>query len=447
MSARVIRIVAMGLWLVGPASSPIAEAQTPVQGEAVRRYVDETRGLRTDEIVALALKNAPSILAARARVEAAHGEVTQAGQRPIPTANIERREEVGGTDNLMTVGIMLPLDISRREARTNVARQQAVSAGHVEADAERLLASAVRGQVARLLASVRQLDVRERIWNAARQTRDLLAARAESGAGTPLERDIAEVESRRAEAEFVRQRAEADVALAELKALIGMPPDATLLVRETLEMAVRTAVEELPALDTTSTATLIDARADIRAADSEIVLALARTDLFRREARPDVNVTGSYMWMKSGFPQFGLDAGGRPTPIQGQFHNVAIGATFTVPWRNRQQGAIAGAVAAETSARHEREALRLAASAEIAAARVREQQARRVWEIYSGGLRDLAAQNLDVVQQSQRLGRASLVDVLTETRRYLDVETACTDALLDLLNARIALARAIGVVR
>jgi cobalt-zinc-cadmium efflux system outer membrane protein len=446
MSARVFRIVAIGLCLAAPTTS-VASAQTPVQSETMKRYVDETRGLRTDELVALALKNAPSILAARARVEAARGEVTQAGQRPIPTANIERREEVGGTDNLMTLGIMWPLDLSRRDARTSVARQQAVSAGHLEADAERLLASAVRSQIARLLASVRQVDVRERILTAARQTRDLLAARAESGAGTPLDRDIAEVESRRAEAELVRQRADADVALAELKALVGMTADATLLVSETLEVAARTAIAEIPALDTTTTATLIDARADVRAADSEIVLALARTDLFRREARPDVNLTGSYMQMKSAFPQFGLSSAGQPTPIRGQFHNIAIGASFAVPWRNRQQGTIAASVATETAARHEREALRLAASAEIDAARVREAQARRVWEIYSGGLRDLAARNLAVMQESQRLGRASLVDVLAETRRYLDVETACTDALLDLLNARIALARAIGVVR
>ena len=161
-----------------------------------------------------------------------------------------------------------------------------------------------------------------------------------------------------------------------------------------------------------------------------------------------MNVTGSYMLMKSAFPQFGLSSAGQPTPIRGQFHNIAIGATFTVPWRNRQQGAIAASVAAEAATRHEREALRLAAVRRDRLPRAfAKQQARRVWEIYSGGLRDLAAHNLDVMQESQRLGRASLVDVLAETRRYLDVETACTDALLDLLNARIALARAIGVVR
>jgi cobalt-zinc-cadmium efflux system outer membrane protein len=448
MRARVLRIVATGLSLVAVSASGVRAAQAPAQSETVKRYVDEARGLLVEELVALALEKAPSILASRARVDIARGDLTQAGLRPNPMATVERRDEVGGTDNQTMVGVMWPLDLSRRSGRTNVARQQVAGAGYRAADDERLLAAAVRGQVARLLAAVRQLEVRERIWNAARQTRDLLASRAESGAGTPLDRDVAEVESRRAEADLARQRAATDVALAELKALVGMPPDAPLLVRETLEATVRrAAIADTPVLNAATAATLVDARADVRAAESAIALAAARTDLFRREARPDVNVTGSYMRMNAGFGQLGLGPGGQPTPIRGLFHNVAIGVTVTVPWRNRLQGAIAAAVAAEAAARHEREALRLIVSTEIEAARVREQHARRVWEIYSGGLRDLAAHNLDVTRESQQLGRASLVDVLAETRRYLEVETAYTEALFELLNARIALASAMGVVR
>ena len=153
------------------------------------------------------------------------------------------------------------------------------------------------------------------------------------------------------------------------------------------------------------------------------------------------------MRMDAGFSQFGLTAAGQPVPIRGVFHNLSFGAMVTLPWRNRQQGAIAASSAAETAARHEREALRLAVLAEIESARVREEQARRVWEIYSGGLRDLAVKNLDVTRESHRLGRATLVDVLAEMRRCLEIETAYTEALLGLLNARIALASALGVVR
>jgi len=194
-------------------------------------------------------------------------------------------------------------------------------------------------------------------------------------------------------------------------------------------------------------AAAIDARPDVRAADVQVALAAARTDLLKREAKPEVSVTGSYWRMDAGFPQLGVDPSGQLAPIRSLFHSVSIGAMVSVPWRNRQQGTIAASVAAEAAARHDREALRLSASAEIETARARDEQARAAWAIYAGGLRDLAAANLNVMRESHRLGRATLLEVLAETRRYLEVETACTEALLEVVNARIALASAHGVIR
>ncbi|HYN09786.1 MAG TPA: TolC family protein [Vicinamibacterales bacterium] len=419
----------------------------PAQPAALQRYIDEARGLTIEDLVALALK-APSILASRARVDMARGDLAQAGLRPNPTASFERRDEIGGADNQLMAGITWPLDLSRKSGRTDVARQQLVGAEQVAADLERQLAATVRRQASRLLAAVRQLEIQETISNAARQTRELLAARAESGAGLPLERDIADVEWRRAEADLARQRAGADTALAELRALVGLPAETPLFLSETLEAAARRRATEPPsALDAAAIARTVDARPDVRAAESQIALAAARTDLLRRDARPDVSLIGSYMRMDAGFSQLGLDAGGQAVPIRGVFHNATFGAMVSLPWRNRQQGAIAASTAAESAARHDLEALRLSVSAQIDAARVREEQAGRVWEIYSGGLRDLAAKNLEVTRESHRLGRATLVQVLAETRRYLEVETAYTGALLDTLDARFALASALGVIR
>ncbi len=447
MTSRMTRFVATAM-LVAAASTSGVGAQSSGQTGAVARYLDEARGLTIDQLVALALEKAPAMLAARAQVEVARGDLTQAGLRPNPMISFEQRDEIGGMDNQSAVGVVWPLDVFRKTGRTNVARQQVAGAEHQEADSERVLAVAVRLRAARLLALVRQLDVRERMSRAARETRDLLAARAESGAGTPLDRDIADVEWRRAEAEVVRQRADVDVTAAELKALAGLPPDAPLLLRDTLEATIRGGgAVSATAADAAAIARAVDARPDVRAAGSQVALASARTDLIRREARPEVSVTAAYMRMDAGFAQLGLDPGGQPAPIRGLFHNVAIGAMVTLPWRNRQQGAVAASVASEAVARHALEALRLTAGAELEAARLREQQARRVWEIYSGGLRDLAARNLNVIRESHQLGRATLVDVLAETRRYLDVETAYTEAMLEMLTARIALASAMGVTR
>jgi outer membrane protein TolC len=67
--------------------------------------------------------------------------------------------------------------------------------------------------------------------------------------------------------------------------------------------------------------------------------------------------------------------------------------------------------------------------------------------IYGNGLRTLAVRNLEVVRESYGLGRATLLDVLNETRRYLDVENTYTDVLVDTLLARSDLASAMGVIR
>ena len=92
-------------------------------------------------------------------------------------------------------------------------------------------------------------------------------------------------------------------------------------------------------------------------------------------------------------------------------------------------------------------AAQLTAEAEIAAAAARDQRARGAVEIYRNGIRDLARQNLDVVRQTYELGRATVFDVLSEQRRYLDVERAYSSVLREAYEARTALRRGLGDVR
>src|SRR5246127_2302421 len=63
---------------------------------------------------------------------------------------------------------------------------------------------------------------------------------------------------------------------------------------------------------------------------------------------------------------------------------------------------------------------------------------------YRSGVRDQAAHNLDVVRQTYSYGRTTLLDVIAEQRRYIDIETGYTDILLDAYAARIALEQAVG---
>jgi cobalt-zinc-cadmium efflux system outer membrane protein len=150
--------------------------------------------------------------------------------------------------------------------------------------------------------------------------------------------------------------------------------------------------------------------------------------------------------MDAGFPQQGFSSDGGLEPIRSVFHYVSAGAMVTLPFQNRNQGAVAAAEAERTGAAAQLEAARLTAQSEVAAARSRDGRARQAVEAFSGEAIALARQNLDVVRQTYELGRGTLFDVLNEQRRYWDVERAYTDLLREAYEARQALKAALGEV-
>jgi len=188
-------------------------------------------------------------------------------------------------------------------------------------------------------------------------------------------------------------------------------------------------------------------RPDVEAAQARVHVADAEIDRAQRDGRFDINLLGMYMRMDAGFPQHAFGSGGGLEPIRGVFHYVALGAAVTVPLLDRNQGSVAAAHAQRAGASAQLEAAQLAAQAEVAAARVRDEHARQAVAVYTSDTRALARQNLSVVSQTYGLGRATVFDVLTEQRRYLDVERSFTAALREAYEARQALRRALGDVR
>lgn len=184
-------------------------------------------------------------------------------------------------------------------------------------------------------------------------------------------------------------------------------------------------------------------RADVREAQARLQLADAHIARAESNGRPDVSLFGSYMRMDQGFPQRGLGSSDGTERVRGVFHYVAGGAMVTLPLRNRNQGDVAAARAERAGAQLRLEAVQLSAAAELAAASAQEIQTRRALALLAGGIR-LAAQNLDVMRQTYELGRGAAGEVLDEQRRYLEVERAYTETLLEAFEAHVALQRARG---
>ena len=87
-------------------------------------------------------------------------------------------------------------------------------------------------------AAVRDVVVADDLVAAAQRQWDVVRARVDAGGTPPLERDLLEVELRRFEAGRLLAAGRADVAVVQLKQLLGMSPSEPLLLRETLEVLV-----------------------------------------------------------------------------------------------------------------------------------------------------------------------------------------------------------------
>ncbi|HEX6463917.1 MAG TPA: TolC family protein [Vicinamibacterales bacterium] len=435
-------LAALGIVILGVGTS----AQVPGrnQPETATTYVDPANGLTMDDAVAKALESEPSLRATRAQLDVSRGLQTQAGRRPSPSLSFSQLEEPAGTDNQTRVEIQWPLDLFRKAGRVAVADREVDVAQHATADQERLLAAGVRTKYGEVVTAVRALSITQELLAANTRQRNLVAARVEQGATPPLDRDMLRVEVQRLEAERLVQIGSVERRLVELKRLLGLPPDAALSLRESLEQLVTL---EQPAATTGAGLEAANARPDVKQAEAQVAVAKAQIDRAQREGQLDVSLFGMYMRSDAGFPQSGFGATGDLERVRGVFHYWSAGAMVTLPLLNRNQGSIAAAQAERAAAAAQVDAARLTAQAEVAAARARDRNARRALDAYGAAAVGLARQNLDVVRQTYELGRGTLLDVLNEQRRYLDLERAYTDVLHEAFEARRTLKEALGEIR
>jgi len=95
-------------------------------GQAVQTpYLDAEHGITIEELVTLALQHSPDVAAAVARVDIARGNVAQAALRANPSIKVGGATEIGGPDGQIVAGVSWPLELFRRDARTDAARREA----------------------------------------------------------------------------------------------------------------------------------------------------------------------------------------------------------------------------------------------------------------------------------------------------------------------------------
>ncbi len=391
-----------------------------------------------DELVTRSLADNPDLRAAHAEVDAAIGRLRQAGLRPNPMLELGGQKALS-SDNNLTVGVSLPLDLNgRKEGRIGVAERELELKRAQVRDRERRLAADVRMKAGELLAARRGLDVADELLRLNRDALRLVRDRVRQGATPALDETLALVEVNRLDANRQMQASRVEVVSLQLKALAGMAPDAPLALRGDLaSSADPPAVEDAIRL-------ALATRPDLDAARVDVSASHARVRKEQAEGRWDASVNVGYQRQDMGFGLLGLTPSGTTRPIQDVFHFFGAGVSVMLPVRNRNQGNIAAAQAETQAAERRVEFAELLVRQEVAAALAQYAAARRSLEIYGRGVRDVAARNLDVVRQSYALGRGSLLDVIAEQRRYIDIENGYTDALKQVYDAGVEIARVTG---
>jgi outer membrane protein, heavy metal efflux system len=349
---------------------------------------------------------APTIVAARARVEAAEARIRQAGFRSNPELSVEVENFLGtgelsgfqGTETTVAVNQRLDLG-GRRRTRVTAARAELAIAQLQLAIARADLAQSVREQFARALTASERLRIAIQNEAVARELARVETILVQEGRDPPLRAVRARSAAAQAGAEVEAARAEEQAARGTLASLFGAtePPERVTGALLDLQPATVNPEQSL----------------EVRLAEAERLRAEAEVGSQRAEARLD--------------PAVGL--GVRHARESGDVGLVA-GVSMPIPVFNRNQGNIAASRAevraaeanlASVTATTRVRARNAIIAVEAAAARVEALERAAVPE---------AAEALRLTEISYREGRATMLELLDAQNAYRAVQLALAEARL-----------------
>lgn len=393
-----------------------------------------------EDLVKLALERNGELQAARQMIAEARGRLHQAELKANPMLETSGTRAANTPDNNLMLGVQLPLELKgRRQARVDVAAREIELREAEVSDFQRKLAADVRLKVSAALAAQRNLRLTDDLLNLTRDLLRLVNARVQEGKSAPLEANLLAVELSRIEAMRIGAESQAEVALLDVKKTVGVNPD------EPLQLSGDFVTEQpLPARGELIALALKN-RPDLAAARAAETFAAAQLEQARVEGRVDASIFASYGRMSSGYDVRGFNEAGALVPVNGVFHNLTFGVRVQLPTRNKNQGNIEAAVAALDAARLRREFAETVIRNEVAAAQLRFERAGNAVAVYRESVLKQAQKNLDVIRMAYELGQKTVLDYLSEQRRFVELETGFTALLKESYDALIETERAVAL--
>jgi cobalt-zinc-cadmium efflux system outer membrane protein len=375
--------------------------------------------------VARALRANPDLAAARWSIEEARGRLWQSGRLPNPELETELKPNVRGREFSFSAGFMQKYPLTKRLFIERVISEAGVKAAEAEVrNAERMLKAEVRTAAVKLqgLAGVRALKELQR--KNSLSVAEVATRIAQVGEGSNLKAAQLELEAQQLSLDLLQVEAERVALIGTLRPLLGLKSGTAISISG-----------DLPAPSGSGSGTpSVDQRPDYQLAGAKEEAARAGIDLARAGKWDDATygLTAEFERMEDA-PE-GLENDG------------FIGFKFSLPlpfW-NKNEGKVHEAAAAAAKAGREKEALALRIRAEATAARAEMAVAAKIIGETSGPLLNKARELEELNMSANKLGQASVTDVLRSRERRFALETARLNALRDYHLARVRLMAAQG---
>ena len=442
IAPRFAEMLGVGALIIGSFALGRAQQNTasPVPTPtATLQYISQD-GMTVERLVESAGSRRSDLLAARQRLAIAEGRLVQAGLRPNPLLDAEYgspRFLGGEAEYDLSAGLALTLELGGKRAKRKAVAELEIQKVKAEINAlERQIAAEIRRKYTLAVAAARQLDVVERLLAGDAELVRVTEARLGEGDVAPLDLNLVKVESDRLRVQRVEARNQLEIALLEIRSLIGLDMSEPLQLAPQADRPPRL---ELGLRELTDSALL--ERADLQAARIGERFGTARIDLARSQGIP--NVTPSVRFSRTrGVIDLPPTAGGGL--INDLDNELTFGVSVEIPVFNRNQGEIASATGEQIQAVRNREFLEATIRREVAVAYSQYRASAEKLVLYVAQILPRAEANLQTVRAAYNAGEFSVFDVVAEQRRLNENVNGYNEVLEKYYTSLAQLEAAVG---
>ena len=368
--------------------------------------------LTPEQAAERAIRDNPSLVAARFKIEEARGRVVAAGRLSNPEAEFEFAQNPRMPERRFAVAWMQKFPVtSRLRLEKAISRVELAAAEAEVCDAERKTAGDARAAVVKLLALKRQRDLRMQQIANSEELANFMQRRLAIGEASAAQTIQMQVESTQMSTQLIQLEVEQATMLGEIRVLLGMRPDAPISVAGDLSI--------MPALPQAQTALV--RRPDYRAAEAMVDASERSIALARANKWEDIGI---------GFMAEHERALDEP---MGYERDTMLGfkVNEALPLWNQNEGQIAEANAAARRSRQQVAALAAQIRGETATARNEMETIRGILTKIDGLLTPQTKQVEDQFRAAYQAGKSDFSNLLRARAARFMVEAQRIDTLRD----------------